>query len=394
MQFKYFTNRMKNHAFFYFIIFISSCSPDNSSTSDSIDLSKSGSGLASDFIKSFDYMLVNYSDSLPIVQPYMLVPYKDLIFIEDQSLNNIYVIDEQGEVINIIKSEGGGPRQFQYIDDFQVEENKVIIKDTQLNKFIAFNFNGDFLYEEPASNKALNFFSSNEFKLHFYNNRLNDGEYNFVKEGSKGEILSKEYPVKRGYGGKILSLENSFIKDDFENQLFLNIPFSYDVAFFDLNGNLKKIKTFEFGNSSLTDEERLIYENGEFTDDEKSESYSFVEYINQFFAIGNKYYMFIANGKTESHFISLDREFNVLNQYKKIENDIDGFSLMNFPRWQTDNQLIQRFSSSTFLKNYLKNEEKMKEDFPNAKIHEFVEKNRYKLERDWLVLIFWNLKKS
>lgn len=383
----------KNLLLFYFILFISSCSSDNLSSSNEIDLSKSVPGLASDFIESFDYMLVNYSDSLPIVQPYMLVPYEDLIFIEDQSLNNIFIIDRQGEVKNIIKSEGGGPKQFQYIDDFQVEENKVIIKDTQLNKFIAFNFDGAFLYEEPASNKALNFFYSDKFKLHFFNNRLNDGEYNFVKEGSNGEILNQDYPAKRRYGGKILSLENSFIKDEFGNQLFLNIPFSYDVAFFDLNGNLKKIKTFEFGNSSLTDEERLIYENGEFTDSRKSESYSYVEYINQFFAVGDKYYMFVTNGREESHFVSLDREFNVLNQFKKIENDIDGFTMLNFPRWQTNNQLIQRLTSNTFLKNYLKNEEKMKEQFPNAKIHEFVEKNRYKLERDWLVLIFWNLKK-
>jgi hypothetical protein len=384
---------MKNLLLFYFLIFISSCSTDNLSSSDEIDLSKSGSGLASDFIKSFDYMLVNYSDSFPIVQPYMLVSYKDLIFIEDQSLNNIFIVDDKGEVRNIIKNEGAGPKQFQYIDDFQIEENKIIIKDTQLNKFIAFNFNGDFLFEEPASNKALNFFYSDEFKLHFFNNRLNDGEYNFVKEASNGEILSRTYPAKPKYGGNILSLENSFIKDDIEDQLFLNIPFSYDVAFFDFNGNLKKIKTFDFGKSSLTDDFRLIYKNGEFTDDRKSDSYSYVEYISKFFALGDKYYMFIANGKTESHLVSLDREFNVLNQYKKIENDIDGFSLINFPRWQTDDQLIQRLTSNTFLKNYLKNEERMKEQFPNAKIHEFVKKNRYKLERDWLVLIFWNLKK-
>jgi hypothetical protein len=384
---------MKNLLLFYLIILISSCSPDKLATSDSIDLSKSLPGLASDFIESFEYMLVNYSDSLPIVQPYMLVAYEDLIFIEDQSLNNIFIIDRHGEVKNIIKSEGGGPKQFQYIDDFQIEENKVIIKDTQLNKFIAFNFDGAFLYEEPASNKALNFFYSDKFKLHFFNNRLNDGEYNFVKEGSNGEILNQDYPAKRRYGGKILSLENSFIIDNFEDQLFLNIPFSYDVAFFDLNGNLKRIKTFDFGRSSLTDDMRLIYKNGEFTDGRKSESYSYVEYISKFFAIENKYFMFLANGKTESHLVFLDREFNVLNQYKKIENDIDGFSLINFPRWQTHNQLIQRLTSNTFLNNYLKNEEKMREQFPKAKIHEFVEKNRYKLERDWLVLIFWNLKK-
>ena len=77
---------------------------------------------------------------------------------------------------------------------------------------------------------------------------------------------------------------------------------------------------------------------------------------------------------------------------EKIKNDIDGMPISNFPRWNHKNQLIQKRLSSFLLNDYLINEKQIRSSFPDSKIHKFVEQNRHKLERDWLVLVFWNMK--
>ncbi|WP_075348658.1 6-bladed beta-propeller [Algoriphagus marinus] len=386
---------MKTNLIAFILVVLGACATPKNESEDNIFINLDGSvaGKTSDIVDSFDYLLIDYSEDFPIVQPYRILFYENLIFIEDNTQNHIFIIDQNGKVLNVIKSQGNGPRQFSYIDDFQVEKNKILIKDTLLDKFIAFDFQGNFLYEEKASNKAIDFYAAKDFKLHFFSNRLNQGEFNLVKENIEGKIIEQNYPPKEGYAGrKIFSLEQDFIEDKTKKQIVLKIPFSYDIAFFDLNGDLQKIKTFDFGPYNLSDSDRLFFSNGRFDDAPEDEYSNLVEYINQFFAVGNKYYMFLTKGRKESHLILLDRGLNPQNQYLKIENDLDGLPIINFPRWQREGQLVQRLSSTTFLNNYLRNEDLLKSKFPEAKIHDFVEKNRYKLERDWLVLIFWNLK--
>lgn len=378
-------------------LIISSCATKEKKENSrvSVDLSESEKTSISQYVDSFEYILINYADSLPIVEPYRIEFYNELIFIEDGSLNNLFIVEKSGEIITVIKSKGSGPGEFQYIDDFQVSENKIIIKDTQLNKFMTYDFNGNLLQEESAKNKALNFYKSEEYMLHFFNNRLNPGEFNFLRESLIGEKDEFYYLAKSGYEyKKVMSLENSFMKDFYDSQLILNIPFSYDIAFFNLDGRIKEIKTFDFGKNGLKDAERLNYSNGSFVDNSNNQDSEFVESVNQFFPLKNTYYMFLLNGIKEKHLIIFDRNFKIKNQHDIIENDIDGMPISNFPRWNTKNQLIQKRLSSFLLNDYLENEKEIRSKFPNSKIHEFIAKNRYKLERDWLVLVFWNMKDS
>ena len=188
--------------------------------------------------------------------------------------------------------------------------------------------------------------------------------------------------VKTEFEYQILSMESGFKRDFHNSQVILNIPFSYDIAFFNLDGRLKEIKTFGFGENSLKDSDRLMYKNGSFVDHRSNQLHNFVESINQFFAIKNRYYMFLTNGPKEKHWIILDRNFNVEYQHEKIKNDIDGMPISNFPRWNHKNQLIQKRLSSFLLNDYLINEKQIRSSFPDSKIHKFVEQNRHKLERD------------
>lgn len=378
----------------FFSLLVFGCSVDIPNDSAfNIDLSKSEKIKASSFIESIKYVLVNYSDSLPIVQPYRMEIHKGKIYIEDNSLNNLFVVNNLGEVDFVIKSTGEGPGQFKYIDDFQVGENEIIIKDTQLNKFIFFNHHGEFIREQYAKNKALNFYYGSNFILHFFNNRLDPGKFNFVRESLENGKIKNYYLVRSGYEYKVLSLENSFSYNSFTKKIFLTIPYSYDIAFFDISGNLENIRTFDFGVNSLDDENRLGYKNGRFISRPEVEGENYVEMINQFFSFTQSNYMFVTNGLKEKHMIIFDRDFNIVKQANKIVNDIDGMPIGNFPRWQSDSQLVQKRLSTYFLNDYLNNQKDILEKFPDSKIHDFVKNHREKLEKDWLVLVFWQLKK-
>jgi len=363
------------------------------SNSTFIDLDNSEKVELSKLYDRIEYILIHEFDSLPIVQPYKIVFYDSLIFIEDNTMDNLFIADFDGMITQVMQASGSGPGEFTQIEDFQVRHNEVIIKDLVSGKFISFDFSGNVLHEERIRNIATNFFKGEDFFIHFFNNKANESMTNFVTV-SEDTLLKTFYPIKQKFieSGLVFNLDNGFQFDKYNSEIYLVLPFSYDVAFFDKYGIGNKVHSFDFGKYSLPDELRLQYFNGAFNTDPESLGDVYVGAVNQFLTLRDFNYLAIRNGKNEFHNIFLDKQMKPFLQVNEFENDVDGLPHLHWPSNSIDDYLIVRSRSNFILNLYLENEIELKENFPNSAIHCFIEENRMGLEEDRLAFLLYKTK--
>jgi hypothetical protein len=175
--------------------------------------------------ESLEYLLVQVQDSLPIVQPYKVIFNDSLIFIEDNELDNLFIVDrEDGEVKRVLQSFGSGPGEFNQIEDFQIKDNQIIIKDVILGKLISFDFEGNFISEKRVSNEATNFYQGTDFLLLYFNTRSTEFGTNFLTEFNSGEVLKYDSINKIYRDAPAFNLDNGFQWNPFLNQIHLSHP--------------------------------------------------------------------------------------------------------------------------------------------------------------------------
>ncbi|MEX2568859.1 MAG: hypothetical protein WD431_23150 [Cyclobacteriaceae bacterium] len=105
----------------------------------------------------------------------------------------------------------------------------------------------------------------------------------------------------------------------------------------------------------------------------------------------DKYLLFIKQGFDQRHYIFIDHDLNVINQWKNFENDIDGMPYV-FPWTGTDNCLIFRFHSSEFYNEYFEVYRDKNVKLIKGNIHEFFQLNKNNLKEDKWVLVKLKIK--
>lgn len=134
---------------FILTMFVCSCSEKVASDQElvtiEIDLDQSVEGKLSDHFEKPEYIILDYPDSNPVINLYNVVFRDGLIFIRDNRSHNLFVFDEEGQVVNTINANGMGPGEYIQMDDFQVTEDRIFIQDTHLQKQLEFDRNGEFI---------------------------------------------------------------------------------------------------------------------------------------------------------------------------------------------------------------------------------------------------------
>ena len=141
---------MKNTYLFlvlFAIVFIA-CNDRNKDVRIFIDLEKSKSGNYSDLFSELDYILLSNTEDKFLISPSKIVFSKGRIYVSDVNQNILFIYDKQGNVIETLDSEGEGPFEFKTIDDFQIYEDTLIIKDGFLKKWINFTLDGKVISEK------------------------------------------------------------------------------------------------------------------------------------------------------------------------------------------------------------------------------------------------------
>ncbi|GAB2474498.1 hypothetical protein GCM10027164_00480 [Algoriphagus taiwanensis] len=365
------------------LVSIGSCSNSENNSSEkyhyfkespeTIDLENINSGYFSDLFDSIRYVLLEENNEIPLVHHFKTIVDDNFIYVSDIHLNNLHKYDFNGNFISILKSNGQGPKEFSQIEDFQVVGDTIIIYDGNLRKLIYFDKNLEFLKETHNNFNSINFHRGNNFSLFSLNDFTNNQEIKFVKifdSKVSPRYFSASIPNSLGK----VRLLHGFVDNSNSPEISITLPFSHKVALFEENGELKTVKEFKFLNVPEVEEIR-----GQ------------IKIINAFIPYENFYFMTTYFGKNGFQ-ILLDKEFKTKYIGKNLTNDLDGLNYYFLPISYYMDFLILYFPSVDFYNLYRKSESKIKENYPENKLHKFVNENEKELIGDRHILVFLRLK--
>ena len=337
----------------------------------------------SDFFTSIEYILLEDSDENHLVQPYKIISYDTLIFVEDQELDNLLIYNRLGKFLFALKSSGGGPQEFNQIEDFQVFENSIIIKDNVLMKFIEFDFSGKFIQEFRHQLLSMNFIKTQRYQLHFFNNVIQNEPFNFLRINESDSTY--EIPIQEGYEGMVLVHQNGFTHSKNGLSSYLSLPFSYDVFQFSSDGEFQKRLRFNLNAIGLSDEERLKVEK-----EKKEPAHNeFALMIRSFFPVNNGFFFNYTSNLEKTYLGFLDANYKLTKISINPTNDLDGVPLIFVPWSYHENGLILKIPSRRFAQ-LVKNRRPSSEMKSN--LVSFLESHTGELSSDRHVLVYLNQK--
>lgn len=380
---------MKNYIkYFLLVVIIASCNknPIQEGVEIPIDLNNVEEGKFSDIFNSIEYVLLKDTDSLPLVQPYKIVYGDSLIFVEDQEFDNLFIFRKDGTLKSVLEAKGGGPKEFNQLQDYQVFNNTITIMDVVSGKLIDFDLEGRFISERRLKVASENFVSDSNFELYFFNNNPYDSSYNFLR--SENELLEYNVSIEDNYEGVTLTHLNGFMYSSNLNRYYIDIPYSYSVAEFSNKGNFEKIIEFDFLNYSLTSEERLnMRDDGSLYKLPQSQ----IGMLDSFYPIGQNYSVCWSNSKDS--YISIFNS-NFENRYigKNLKNDIDGLDIFKMLPWTfSDDGVIFKYPAYRIL-SIIEKSDLLKSS--NSNLTTFFNENRESLKEDLTVLVKLKLKSN
>lgn len=379
----------------YFIvcILLFSCSSlkeeEKENNSIFIDISQSKAGVLSDVYEDIEYVYLQNADKFPLVRPFKVKINFNLIGIEDTGAEQYVFYNFDGIPIVKIPATGAGPGEFGRTEDFQIFSDSIVIKDPMTSKLIAFDRFGRFLSEQKSLVQTSYFFRTSSSIIHYSKNIFEHGFFHFYIEGDN-EILG-EMPTKPTVENVVFADKDGFELDEKNNQIVFKIPFSTQVATFNLDGQLKEIYNFDFGANSLKDEDRVSLSESEINDLVLNRN--LVSGISSLYPLSDGYFLSFGAGFKESHQVFLDRNFKILHQLKNFKNDIDGLPIRTIPWFHFQNKIGYLIPSGEFYADYLEKFGSEKEQ-PSNNLHRFVKKYNNALGEDSYVLIFLKVKDS
>lgn len=383
----------KNFWFYFTLATIISCTESSDlKTSDQIieiQVENAKEARLSELYESIEYVLLKKSDEFPLVRPYKFKFSGNLMGIEDPGAEQYVFFDLKGNPLFKLTASGGGPGEFRRTEDFQFSTNQIIIKDPMLSKFLFYDERGNFIREEKSKVRTSYFFKNEELELHYSKNIKEHGDFDFYR--IENDQIINMVPSKTFVKDVVFGDNASFMTDPNSGNIVFNIPFAARVAFFNQEGDLKKLIKFDFGDKYINQEEAA-----KMTPEERNErimSENLVSMgISSFFPMEGGYLATFGTGYKYSHQVFLDEKFNIKGHFYNISNDIDQMPVKTVPWFFQNDRLGFFIPSSEFFADYLEKFEIGTDATANSNLHQFIEENQYELGKDSYVLTFLKVK--
>ncbi|PRY87929.1 6-bladed beta-propeller [Mongoliibacter ruber] len=355
-----------------------------------LDFGKSTPIKASEIFSEAYYLLLEEDITLPLVRPYKTVVQDSIIFVEDKELNNLFVFDNSGKIRTILKSAGVGPNEFIQIDEFSVSENKIYIQDDYLKKTLVFDFKGQLIEEKYHTYFGFNKFYWLGYELTYFDDYSQHGtDFHVLKNG---ELLISFDIGRTDKGLPPVSHQYGFVPDFSRNLVSFVAPYSYKVAFFNLEDFSQKYVSFDFGKFNFPKEEHINFLKDQWNNREAFVQNKYVSMLGYFGPLKKDYILSVSHGLGDPHWFILDKNFHVKRQFriKDMENDLDGWILNSAIAWTIDDFVVLKINSNEFYNSVQKALDSGKTIDGNLK--EFWDEQNEELLDDRLVLIFLKLK--
>lgn len=352
-----------------------------------IDLDNTESANYSDFFSEIEYVLIDIPDAIPFVKPWKIEFTRDNIFISDRELGSLLIFDDKGNFEQIIGPRGRGPKEFSYLNDFQVDDISVSILDGSLKKVIRYDLDGNFMEEEFIDMQPRIFSFNRNTGIYYFGNSPEIDNYTIVKKvGSEIEGIKTLNQYLEGISYASIQGFQKISDGTYE---YIKLDPSYEIIFFDADKNINRSIEFDFGKYNFPVEKRksITYspERIDFLNNNQ-----IVELIFSFLSIDKTYWMTVNHSGLKSKYIIMNEDFMPYRIIDNIRNDLDGL-VTDFSPFTVENDNLITFKSALGLLNDYKNSyQNQIGDFQNvglSNLHEFVKGNAEKLEGDNYVII-------
>lgn len=378
--------------------FLISCQEKKSwKTHIDLDLDLSEKGKFSDMFSETNYLFLDMGENEVLARPYHILFGSDKIIVEDRDLSNIHIFDLEGRRLSSIKSDySGGPGTIKQSEYLQLLNNKILIYDIPLSKTATYDLDGNFIDEKKELLRFEAFYNFENSRILF--NGLNDlqqGKIFITQKYKSQDDTTLLYTFPKDYNWMGIGSKDGFMKDKSSNDVFFNIPYSYEVIQFDDQGEIKQTYEFDLGSRGISHEERFrLAENRVLT--QYLVENELINDINSFFPIGDYFFLYLyqynSNGKPTHHFLVFDREMNLLHQTFNPKNDLDSMVIGGVPWTFHENKIYFIVNSINFYNSYIEKFSGQKVEIKLGNVHDFFQKHQEQLKDDQTVLVSLTLK--
>jgi len=381
-----------------FLIFLFSCQGKNSQNNlIRLDLELSEKGKFSDMFSQTNYLFLDMGENEVLARPYHILFGSERIIVEDRDLSNIHIFDLKGRRLSSIKSDySGGPGTIKQSEYLQLKEDKIYVYDVPLSKTAIFDLSGKFIEEKKEFLRFEAFYNFENSRVLF--NGLNDLQQGkiFINQNlSSLNDTTLLYPYSNDYYWVGIGSKDGFMEDQSSDDIFFNIPYSYEVIKFDDHGEIKQTYKFDLGSKGISHEERFRLAENRDLKRHLAEN-GLINNIHSFFPVKDHFFMYLYqqdyNLKTTHHFLVFDREMSLLHQTFNPINDLDGMIIGGVPWTFHENKIYFIVNSINFYNSYIEKFSGQKVEVKPGNVHEFFQKHQERLKGDQTVLVSLTLK--
>lgn len=349
-----------------------------------INLDLSSKGKFSDFFESIEYILLDTPDESPIVEIHNTKFLGGRIFLQDYVTSQLFIFDDKGRFEKVISPMGKGPGEYFQMSDFHVMNDTVYILDCFLNKLLQFDLSGEFVQESSHYLNNNNFYVGTEYKLLFNSFNPEYGRYNFLRLNGQGLDGFVEFEREKENIVNYSS-HTGFIDDPHRDYIYFNIPYSTDVAIFNKkHGDLSQAIRFDFGKYNT--EIRILKERYAIQRELQSQ-HNLVLGLSAFFPFKDQYILVVNQGGNKFHYLLLDQNFQPIEQFVDLKNDIDDIEFVKYPWSFSDYELVFSVSTIDFYNDYVSTFKNKKVNVNDKNVHGFFNKHKERLIEDNQMLI-------
>jgi hypothetical protein len=386
------------YLFFLILLLTSSCQDKVLPTSKiKINLDDSKKGKFSEVFSDINYLLLDIGENEALIRPFHILFAENRIVVEDRDLSNIHFFDSLGVYLSSIKSDNsGGPQTIKQSEFLQISGNNLLVNDVSLAKTLSYDLNGNFIKESKESIVFDAFYQFNNHRILFTGlDGIPHGKI-FIKQSlSNPSDTSLIYGFPKDYYWFGIGTKDGFMKDQRDEKVFFNIPYSYEIAQFSMNANLEEKIEFDFGRYGISHDDRFRFAESRKLDAHLSEN-TLIKDIHSFFPLKDHFFMYLYQQnpikKPIHHFIVLDRDFKVLYQIFDPINDLDQMLIGGVPWTYHKDKVYFIVNSVNFYNTYVSIFSGKQVEIKSGNVHDFFQKNKEKLKNDKTVLVSLQLK--
>lgn len=386
------------YLFFLFLLQLSACQDKVLPTSKiQINLDDSKKGNFSEVFSDINYLLLDVGENEALIRPFHILFADNRIIVEDRDLSNIHFFDSLGLYLNSIKSDNsGGPETLKQSEFLQISDNHLLVSDVPLAKTLTYDLNGGFVKESKESLIFDAFYQLKSHRILFIGlDGIPFGKI-FIKQSlsdPKDTTLMYNFPKDYYWFG--IGTKDGFMKDQGDEKVFFNIPYSYEIAQFSMEADIQRKIEFDFGRYGISHDDRFRFAESRKLDEYLSEN-SLIKDIHSFFPLQNHFFMYLyqqnPNRKPIHHFIVLDRDFKISHQSVNPINDLDQMLIGGVPWTYHKDKIYFIVNSVNFYNTYVSTFSGKQVEIKSGNVHEFFQKNKEKLKNDKTVLVSLRLK--